>query len=68
MRLAFLTAGTCSMGLIPAGTIAATQIITGPGTVDTTTFTAPTQAGSYFFWCDVHTTIMTGDLVVGDVQ
>ena len=47
-----------------AGTIAATQIVAGPGAVQTVSFTAPTQAGSFFFWCDVHTTIMTGDLVV----
>jgi plastocyanin len=48
-----------------AATIVATQIITGPGTMDTATFTAPTQTGNYFFWCDVHPTIMTGNLVVG---
>jgi plastocyanin len=48
-----------------APSIAATQIMTGPGAVDTAQFTAPTQAGSYFFWCDVHQNIMTGDLVVG---
>jgi plastocyanin len=47
-----------------AGTLAATQIITGPGTSDSVTFTAPTQTGNYFFWCDVHPTIMTGTLVV----
>jgi plastocyanin len=47
-----------------AGTLAATQIITGPGTMDSVTFTAPTQTGNYFFWCDVHPTIMTGNLVV----
>jgi plastocyanin len=45
-------------------TLAATRIITGPGTMDSVTFTAPTQTGSYFFWCDVHPTIMTGDLVI----
>jgi plastocyanin len=47
-----------------SGTLAATQIITGPGTMDSTTFAAPTQTGNYFFWCDVHTTIMTGTFVV----
>jgi plastocyanin len=47
-----------------APTLAATQIITGPGTMDSVTFTAPTQAGNYFFWCDVHPTIMTGQLVL----
>jgi plastocyanin len=48
-----------------AATIAATQIMPGPGAVETATFTAPTQAGNYFYWCDVHPTIMTGNLVVG---
>jgi plastocyanin len=47
-----------------APTLAETQIITGPGTSDSTTFTAPTQPGDYFFWCDVHPTIMTGTFVV----
>lgn len=48
-----------------APSIAATQIMPGPDAVDTVTFTAPTQAGNYFFWCDVHPTIMTGTFVVG---
>jgi len=47
-----------------AGTLASTQIITGPGTSDSVTFTAPTQTGNYFFWCDVHPTIMTGTFIV----
>jgi hypothetical protein len=47
-----------------SATLAATQIITGPGTMDSVTFTAPAQAGNFFFWCDVHATIMTGTLVV----
>jgi plastocyanin len=47
-----------------APTLAETQIITGPGTSDSATFTAPTQPGDYFFWCDVHPTIMTGTFVV----
>jgi hypothetical protein len=47
-----------------SATLAATQIITGPGTTDSVTFTAPAQAGNFFFWCDVHPTIMTGTLVV----
>jgi plastocyanin len=28
------------------------------------TFTVPTTPGDYFFWCDVHTTAMTGILHV----
>ena len=47
-----------------ASSIAATQIISGPGASDTVNFTAPMQPGNYFFWCDVHPTIMTGTLVV----
>src|SRR5436305_1819771 len=47
-----------------AATLAATQIIAGPGASDAVTFTAPTQPGNYFFWCDVHPTIMTGNLVI----
>jgi plastocyanin len=46
------------------GTIAATRIMPGPGASDSVSFTAPSQAGSYFFWCDVHPTIMTGHLVL----
>jgi Copper binding proteins, plastocyanin/azurin family len=48
-----------------APTLATTQIITGPGTMASVSFTAPTQSGNYFFLCDVHPTIMTGTLVVG---
>jgi plastocyanin len=33
---------------------------TGPNNAQTVTFTAPTQPGDYFFWCDVHTTAMKG--------
>jgi plastocyanin len=47
-----------------APTLASTQIITGPGTMSSVSFTAPTQTGDYFFWCDVHPTIMTGTFVV----
>jgi plastocyanin len=47
-----------------APTLAATQIIAGPSASDAVTFTAPTQPGNYFFWCDVHPTIMTGNLVI----
>lgn len=47
-----------------APTLAATDIITGPGATASVSFTAPTQMGNYFFWCDVHPSIMTGNLVV----
>jgi plastocyanin len=47
-----------------APTLATTQLITGPGTMDRVTFNAPAQTGNYFFWCDVHPTIMTGTLVL----
>jgi plastocyanin len=39
------------------------QVITGPGAT-TYTFTAPDQAGTYFFRCDVHPAQMTGEFVV----
>jgi plastocyanin len=47
-----------------SGTLATTQIITGPGASDSVTFTTPSQPGSYFFWCDVHPSFMTGEFVV----
>ncbi len=37
--------------------------MTGPAKVNYT-FTAPTKAGTYFFRCDVHPTIMTGQFIV----
>ncbi len=39
------------------------EIITGPATT-TYTFTAPSQPGTYFFRCDVHPGIMTGQFIV----
>ncbi len=44
--------------------IAKTEIKSGPGDVQSVTFTTPATAGDYFFWCDVHTTSMTGMLHV----
>jgi plastocyanin len=39
------------------------KIITGPKKI-TYTFTAPEKAGTFFFRCDVHPTIMTGTFIV----
>ncbi len=39
------------------------KIITGPGKI-TYNFTAPDKPGTYFFRCDVHPTIMTGQFIV----
>ena len=40
--------------------LAKTEVGTGPNNPQTVTFTAPSQPGDYFFWCDVHTTGMKG--------
>jgi plastocyanin len=47
-----------------SASLAMTKIVTGPGAVESVTFTTPATAGDYFFWCDVHTTSMTGMLHV----
>lgn len=43
-----------------SNSIAKTDIVTGPGALETVTFTAPSTPGDYFFWCDVHQTAMQG--------
>jgi plastocyanin len=43
-----------------APSLAKSTVATGPNATETVTFTAPTQPGDYFFWCDVHTTAMKG--------
>jgi plastocyanin len=40
------------------------ETFTGPGEVREYTFTAPGK-GTYFFRCDVHPTVMTGEFKVG---
>ena len=45
------------------GTIFQGKLITGPQTT-VYTFTAPATAGTYFFRCDVHPTMMTGSFIV----
>ena len=47
-----------------APSLGKTEVKPGPGDVQSVTFTAPTTPGDYFFWCDVHTTLMTGTLHV----
>ncbi len=47
-----------------APSLGASTVGTGPNDAQTVTFTAPTQPGDYFFWCDVHQAAMTGTLHV----
>jgi plastocyanin len=47
-----------------SASLAKTTVAPGPGDVQSVTFTVPTTPGDYFFWCDVHTTSMTGILHV----
>jgi outer membrane protein assembly factor BamB/plastocyanin len=46
-----------------AGTLAATEVVTGPDNLQTTDFTTP-AAGEYLYICDVHPAQMRGTLVV----
>ena len=45
-------------------TLATTEVQTGPGVVQHVTFTTPTQPGTYYFQCDVHSDTMKGMLIV----
>lgn len=47
-----------------AQSLGATAVVTGPGALESVTFTTPTEPGDYFFWCDVHQAGMTGTLHV----
>lgn len=47
-----------------APSLGATAVTTGPNAMEMVTFTAPTQPGDYFFWCDVHQNAMKGILHV----
>jgi plastocyanin len=47
-----------------APSLGATEIVTGPNALRSVTFTTPAQPGSYFFWCDVHLSAMSGTLQV----
>jgi plastocyanin len=41
-----------------------TEIVTGPGALESVTFTTPATAGDYFVWCVVHQQAMLGTLRV----
>jgi plastocyanin len=47
-----------------APSIGMTQVVTGPGAEESVTFEAPSQPGTYYFWCDVHLTAMDGTYTV----
>jgi plastocyanin len=47
-----------------APSLGATEIVTGPNAPRSVTFTTPSSAGDYFFWCDVHGAAMVGTLRV----
>ena len=47
-----------------AESLAATEAQTGPGNLQTTSFTTPAEPGAYFFLCDIHPQQMTGTLTV----
>ena len=47
-----------------AASLARTEIKPGPGNVQSVTFTTPSTAGDYYFWCDVHLASMAGMLHV----
>ena len=44
--------------------LGATEQVTGPGALESVTFTTPQEPGDYFFWCDVHLQGMTGTYTV----
>jgi plastocyanin len=44
--------------------LAATAQVTGPGALESVTFTTPAESGQYFFHCDIHPPNMTGTLSV----
>lgn len=47
-----------------APSLGSTETATGPNASRSVTFTTPAQPGTYFFWCDVHQSAMTGTLQV----
>ena len=44
--------------------LGASTVGTGPNDAQSVTFTAPSQPGTYFFWCDVHQSAMKGTFTV----
>ncbi|HUH07485.1 MAG TPA: plastocyanin/azurin family copper-binding protein [Egibacteraceae bacterium] len=45
-----------------APSLALTEVVEGPGALESVTFTTPAEAGDYYFWCDVHVSSMDGTL------
>lgn len=44
--------------------LGATEVVTGPGALESVTFMTPSEPGDYYFWCDVHVDSMAGTLTV----
>ncbi|MEP7158183.1 MAG: plastocyanin/azurin family copper-binding protein [Chloroflexota bacterium] len=49
-----------------AESLGRTEVVTGPGNTQSTTFSTPATAGDYYFWCEVHGAAMQGTLHVTD--
>lgn len=49
-----------------APSLGMTPVVTGPGALESVTFTTPDEPGDYLFWCDVHAQTMIGTLRIAE--